>query len=124
MANACNDKMLNYQVCIALSLIFTLALSVYARTQEYFTQDPQRGMKIYSVCGTIKIFIGWDIIHGPLPRWLYWLCEHLWIGCNYYQSPVDKQGNGLRYAIVARPIDEAEVTEMVMEMGVKAQNIV
>ena len=68
MANACNDEMLNYQVCIALSLIFTLALSVYARTQEYFTKDPQRGMKIYFVCGTIKIFIGCDIIHGPLPR--------------------------------------------------------
>ena len=58
MANACNDEMLNYQVCIVLSLIFTFVLTFYARTQEYFAQDPQRGMKIYFVCGTIKIFIG------------------------------------------------------------------
>lgn len=56
--NLCLDEIQTYHVCIILSLALTVALACYARMQNNFSNNPQRGMKIYYACGAIKIIIG------------------------------------------------------------------
>lgn len=55
---ACASEITAYNLCVVISMLFTLALSIYARKQDRFADDPWIGMVIYYVCGAVKILIG------------------------------------------------------------------
>lgn len=56
--STCFNEFQIYPVCVIGSIIFIVALSIFARTQDNFSADPQRGTKIYFICGMLKVIIG------------------------------------------------------------------
>lgn len=54
----CSTEVEVYDVMVVGSIIFTLALSLYARKEQGFANDAAKGRKVYYICGVIKVLIG------------------------------------------------------------------